>query len=181
MNSYSYFSVAKYQTVWRFAAEAHLGVTLKGSELPYITHVGCVAAEIIASIPLAQYEEPDLAVVVALLHDVIEHGNVTAVEIEKRFSKKIAECVSALTLDDSIENRKERIIDSITRVRLAPKEAAAVRLADRICNLGYLPKEMTGEDRGDYIAESLMIARELGYGSDYLSGRLFNFAQSLMK
>lgn len=65
--------------------------------------------------------------VVALLHDTVEDTDVTLEKIEKKFGKKVADCVDALSY-----RKGESYKDYITRVLENP-DAIEVKIAD-ICD-----------------------------------------------
>ena len=60
-----------YLKALRFAASAHNGQKVPGTEFPYLMHVVSVAMEVTAAISIEGINNPDLAVQCALLHDTI--------------------------------------------------------------------------------------------------------------
>ena len=84
---------------WSFAAARHGDQKVPGSELPYITHVGAVAMEVLATLAVEELADPDLAVACALLHDTVEDTSTTASEIASAFGAAVAEGVLALSKD----------------------------------------------------------------------------------
>ncbi len=93
------FSRDLYMRAWHFAAARHNGQKVPGSELPYITHVGAVAMEVLATIALDVVASPDLAVACALLHDTVEDTETTTEEIAAAFGLAVADGVRALSKD----------------------------------------------------------------------------------
>lgn len=57
---------------WKFAADAHREQKVKGSDLPYLFHVGAVMMELLAAHNALPIEDIDLAVMCAALHDCME-------------------------------------------------------------------------------------------------------------
>jgi (p)ppGpp synthase/HD superfamily hydrolase len=76
----STWSQEKYITALRYAAAAHNGQKLPGTDLPYLVHVTMVAMEVIAALAREDGLSGDLAVQCALLHDVIEDGGKSCFE-----------------------------------------------------------------------------------------------------
>ena len=73
----STWSQEKYIKALKFAAEAHNGQTVPGSDLPYIVHVTMVAMEVIAALAHEDGMDGDLVVQCALLHDAIEDAGIS--------------------------------------------------------------------------------------------------------
>lgn len=164
------FSPDRYVAALRFAAAKHNGVTVKGSDLPYLVHVVSVTAEVIAALPVTRVNDPDLAVVCALLHDTVEDTKTTVEEIAAHFGAGVAAGVSALTKDKT--KAGDAMGDSLRRIREQPPEIAIVKLADRITNLAPPPAHWTREKCATYRAEAGTIADALGYASAALEARL---------
>jgi len=61
-----------YNKAWLFASHAHVGQMMKGSDLPYTTHVAMVANELIFADRESDIGDLSIAMPAALLHDVIE-------------------------------------------------------------------------------------------------------------
>ena len=86
-----------------FAAKAHRGQTVPGSEAPYLRHVVGVASEVLYALASRNdVSNPDLAVQCALLHDTIEDTSVTAEELALEFGPAVAAGVTALSKDGSL-------------------------------------------------------------------------------
>jgi (p)ppGpp synthase/HD superfamily hydrolase len=154
-----------------FAAKAHLGQKLPGGELPYFTHVACVAAEVLHALAREPATNPDLAVVCALLHDTIEDCGVDETTIAALFGRPVADGVRALSKDPNLP-KPEAMADSLRRIQQQPREVWLVKLADRINNLKDPPHYWTPAKISGYAAEARVIADALGSASPYLLARL---------
>lgn len=158
------YSVDRYVAALRFAAERHKAQQVPGTELPYLVHLTSVAAEVIAALPTTPVDDPDLAVVCALLHDTIE-DTATTYEQLVVFGASIADGVQALT-------KTAGMADSLRRIRLQPREIWMVKLADRITNLAPPPAKWTRDKCRAYREEAIAIADALGAASATLDSRL---------
>ncbi|ESA35251.1 phosphohydrolase [Leptolyngbya sp. Heron Island J] len=161
-----------YTKAWNFAADAHWGQRVPGTERPYINHLGNVAMEVmraIAATPTVQ--QPDLAVQCALLHDTIEDTAVTYERVASEFGSEVAAGVLALSKDLGLP-KEERMADSLERIRQQPGEVWMVKLADRISNLQEPPRHWRQEKIRRYRAEAEMILEALGEANEWLAGRL---------
>jgi len=115
-----------------FAAHKHKNQRRKGKDAsPYINHpIGL--AEVLVNIG----NVTDInAICAALLHDTVEDTRTTREELTENFGAEIAEIVMEVTDDKSLSKaaRKQAQID---HARHLSKQARAVKLADKICNLG---------------------------------------------
>ncbi|HLT35915.1 MAG TPA: HD domain-containing protein [Enhygromyxa sp.] len=173
----SLWSPDAWHEAWRFAAEAHHGQSFPSSQLPYIVHVAAVAMEVGNAIarrsqigqPVAL---PDLAISVALLHDVIEDTSVSLAELRARFGDAVADGVSAVSKDPSVGDKQAQMRDSLARIQAQPAEVWMVKLADRITNLQAPPHYWTREKIRAYRAEAGEIHARLGAGCAVLGPRL---------
>jgi (p)ppGpp synthase/HD superfamily hydrolase len=157
---------------YRFAAEAHRGQTVPGSQgLSYILHVSTVAMEVCAALTLETFERPNLSVQCALLHDAIEDTAVTYEDVTEHFGPEVADGVLALTKSDELD-KPEAMIDSLDRIRLCTPDVWIVKLADRITNLQKPPSKWSAEKRLYYVDEAQIICDTLGSASPYLAGRI---------
>lgn len=155
----------------QFAAKAHAGQKLPGSELPYLLHCCQVTAEIQAVLTVEPSDRPDLAVVCALLHDVVEDTNVTFERVASEFGADVAAGVAALS-KDPILPKELAMADSLRRIQQEPREIWLVKLADRCVNLEPPPHYWKPEKIAAYQAEAVVIADTLGAASPYLNARL---------
>lgn len=160
-----------YLAALRFAAEAHSGQTITGTDLPYLLHLSLVGMEVIAALHAEPGHDADLAVQCALLHDVIEDTPVGYAEVAARFGAAVADGVLALTKDPALP-KDQQMADSLARIQLQPPSVWLVKLADRICNLQPPPAHWTPAKAAAYRAEAELIAHTLGEASPLLAARL---------
>lgn len=162
---------------WTFAARAHHGQHLPGSELPYVVHVAAVAMEVGHAIAeRAQrgdpVERPDLAIMSALLHDVVEDTQVPLRELRERFGPAVADGVAALSKDPSVGDKPAQMRDSLARIEAQPREIWMVKLADRINNLEAPPHYWSQEKIRGYRDEARLIHARLAAACPVLEARL---------
>jgi len=161
-----------YDAALRFAAEAHRGQSLPGSDgLPYLVHLALVAMEVTAALRVEEVADPDLAVQVALLHDVIEDAGVSRDALAERFGAGVADGVQALSKDPGLPE-DAAMADSLRRIRQQPREVWMVKLADRITNLAPPPRKWSTERRRAYGEEAGEVLAALGEASPSLADRL---------
>jgi (p)ppGpp synthase/HD superfamily hydrolase len=163
------WSAHLFHEAFRFAAKAHNGQPLPGTDLPYLTHIALVCAEAMAAVSSAS--DPDVLVQCAALHDCIEDTDVTYDALLQRFGKTVADGVLAMTKNRSIEKAKQ-IDESLGRITQQPKEIWMVKMADRITNLYPPPPSWSSEKKTSYREESRKILNTLGQASAYLAERL---------
>ncbi len=124
--------MSKVDDAMKLAAKAHAGQVDKAGR-PYIFHPVGVAA--------AVADEGEIAMCVALLHDVVEDTHITIEEIEMKFGAEVADPVALLTKpekndpgstadDVNYDDYLDRICDDPI--------AVVVKLADVRHNLGRL-------------------------------------------
>ena len=122
------------------AAQAHSSQYRKGTKIPYIVHPVHVAAI------LGRYGFPDHVLVAALLHDVVEDGNVSLESIEEDFGLSVAAIVGTLTerkRDASGPIRwEERRAEALERLKSSDVEAAVVKAADTLHNAATIAIEL---------------------------------------
>ena len=145
-----------YNKALEFAATAHQGQKVPGSDWPYLVHLGRVAMEIMIAMQTEQDLDYNLAVQCALLHDTLEDTDVSKQDIVREFGPKVAEGVAALTKDKSIP-KSEAMADSLARIKLQPHEIWMVKMADRISNLGPPPKHWDKNKIKAYMEEARVI------------------------
>ncbi len=163
------WSQDSYLAALAFAARAHQGQTIPGSDLPYVIHVVQVCMEVMAV--SAEMSHPDLAIQCALLHDTLEDTPTTFVQLEEVFGSKVAAGVQALTKNAHLA-KEQAMQDSLQRIQTQPKEIWVVKLADRITNLQPPPGLWSKDKIAAYRAEAEIILRELAPASPYLAQRL---------
>jgi (p)ppGpp synthase/HD superfamily hydrolase len=76
----------------------------------------------------------DETVAAAVLHDVLEDTDLDASEIAANFGPRVAELVSTLTEDESIEDYEQRKDEHRRRVAEAGRDAALIFVADKLSN-----------------------------------------------
>lgn len=167
----STWSQERYLRTIRFAAEAHNGQTITGTDLPYLLHLSLVAMEVIGALATEPGLDGDLAVQCALLHDIVEDTGVAEAQVAERFGAAVASGVLALTKDAGLP-KPQQMPDSLARIRAQPREVWMVKLADRICNLQPPPDHWGVERVARYRDEASEILAALGEASPSLAARL---------
>ena len=160
-----------YQEAFIFAAEAHKGQLLPGSDLPYLLHISLVCVEVMAALLSEREHDRDLAVSCALLHDILEDTKVSRRELKKRFGSDVAQGVQALTKNSSLP-KDRRLTDSLRRIRKCPTGVWIVKLADRITNLMPPPSHWDKSKIREYLDEAQQIHGALKDASPHLAARL---------
>jgi len=163
------FSVDGYQKALRFAAHAHGGQKVPGTDLPYLVHVCTVASEVIGALSESHFD-PDLAVQCALLHDVVEDTTVGLDRVDAEFGAGVAAGVAALTKSSSLP-KDLQMADSLERICRQPQAVWIVKLADRIANLQPPPSHWTPDRCRRYREEAEVILAALGSASPILLAR----------
>jgi (p)ppGpp synthase/HD superfamily hydrolase len=162
---------SEYIKAYRFAAQAHRGQEVPGTDLPYIMHLSFVSMEIIAALGIEKEREGNLAVQCALLHDVIEDTGISYKQVQTEFGEKVAQGVIALSKDKAIA-KEFQMQDSLQRIQQQSQEVWMVKLADRISNLESPPHYWTKEKISRYREEAMEIYNALHSASEYLGTRL---------
>jgi (p)ppGpp synthase/HD superfamily hydrolase len=167
------WSQEKYLLAWQFAARAHGGQRVPGTELPYVVHVGAVAMEVTAALAQgSRVDNPDLVVQCALLHDVIEDTSIGYAEVADQFGLAVAQGVQALSKDQRLSTKAEQMTDSLRRIQQQPREVWMVKLADRIVNLQPPPPHWSEQKIERYRQEAIHIWEVLSPADSYLAQRL---------
>jgi len=154
----------------RLAAWAHHGQITKFGD-PYITHPTAAAYEVTAAVMAGESADLNLAVVTALLHDVVEKSDVTLKSIKKDFGKAVADGVSAMTKKSELP-KEEQLRESLVRILEQPKEIAMAKLADRISSMLPPPADWDTTKIETITENAKMILQMLGGASPYLAKRL---------
>ncbi len=163
-----------YQIAIDFAASYHKEQKVTGKDYSYVVHLSNVAMEVMFAINNTnEFLNKNLAISVALLHDIIEDTKVTYNDILSEFGEDIANGVSALTKNENI-HKSEQMIDSLNRIVLQPKEIWIVKMADRITNLQPPPHYWDYEKKLYYFEESKIIYNKLKVANSYLAERLLS-------
>jgi guanosine-3',5'-bis(diphosphate) 3'-pyrophosphohydrolase len=114
-----------------FAAEKHRNQRRKDEEAsPYINHPIALAALLVS----VGGVEDVVVLQAAILHDTVEDTDTTFAELAEHFGAQVASIVQEVTDDKNLPkaDRKQMQIDHAPH---ASREAALVKLADKICNL----------------------------------------------
>jgi len=159
-----------------FAAKAHNGQSVPGTDLPYLVHLSLVSMEVIAAIGADEGYDSDLAMQCAWLHDTIEDPGKTYEEISESFGNRVADGVQALTKNNSLP-KTDRMADSLNRIKKQPREIWIVKMADRITNLQPPPIHWSNEKIIKYREEALLIHEELKAANEALATRLLSKAE----
>lgn len=154
-----------------FAANAHNGQKVPGTELPYLTHLTMVSMEVTAAMAVEDGLDGNLAIQCALLHDVLEDTAIEYDTLKDIFGVAVTNGVQALTKHDDLP-KHEKMADSLARIKQQPKEVWMVKLADRITNLQPPPKNWTVEKMQSYQQEARQIYDVLHTASPFLATRL---------
>ncbi|HOD41241.1 MAG TPA: HD domain-containing protein [Candidatus Wallbacteria bacterium] len=165
-----------YQKTILFAAAAHRGQCLPASDITYVVHLSNVAMEVIMAHKSGcdpdENFDLELAVSGALLHDTLEDTSVSFEELEKFAGARAAAMVAALSKDKTAAKEK-KLQDSIERIKKCGiREAAVVKLADRITNLQKPPASWSAEKMKKYREAASEILENLGYANKFLAARL---------
>ncbi|BAT53266.1 hypothetical protein NOS3756_22250 [Nostoc sp. NIES-3756] len=165
------WSQENYIKAYKFAAQAHQGQKIPGSEIPYIMHLSFVSMEVIAALSVEQEHDGDLAIQCAILHDTIEDTDTNFDDIKAEFGASVANGVLALTKDNSLEKHLQ-MADSLLRIKKQLPEISMVKLADRISNLQAPPHYWTQDKIIRYREEAKEIYQALQDASPFLASRL---------
>jgi len=161
-----------YQRAMKFAGEKHSAQTVPGTTANYLLHISNVAMEILVAWAHSKDFDFDFAVQTAILHDTLEDTDTTYEELETIFGKRIADAVQALTKNDHLPDKSQKMADSLFRISQLEKEVALVKMADRITNLQTPPAHWTGEKINSYREEAQLITEGLSHVRGYLHTRL---------
>lgn len=161
-----------YQTAMKYAGEMHYKDLVTGTKANYLLHISNVTMEVI----MAYHHKPDfdieLAMQTAILHDTVEDTAASVEDIERLFGSKVAIAVAALTKNSDIEDKNEKMKDSVDRINKLSKEVGMVKLADRITNLQAPPEKWDSTKRKNYLKQAEMMSVEFAGKNDYLNTRL---------
>lgn len=158
-----------YNKAWLYASQAHVEQRMKGSALPYATHVAMVANELIFANTNESVGDLSIALPAALLHDVLEDTTTTQQTLAQVFGAEVASTVACLSKNFITPFSEESYLQGIAA---HSREAASIKLCDRITNLQSAPAIWTREKRTSYLAESRLICDTLGHVNAYLKQRL---------
>lgn len=169
------FSTAVYKKALAFALKAH-GEQKTPEGLPYSFHITSVALEVINSLSMHRisYDEANVAIACALLHDVLEDTDTTmgTESLDIPNIEIVLQGVWALTKKDEFPTKHEQMQDSLKRLQVQPKCVQMVKLADRITNLAPAPKFWNRAKREAYVDEAKAILDALKGSNPYLENKL---------
>lgn len=161
-----------YQEAMRFAGEKHRHQKVPGTNANYLLHISNVAMEIIFAYKENGSFDINYVLQLAILHDTLEDTETEFKELMEIFGEKVAFGVLALTKNESLASKKEKMTDSLNRINELDKEVGMVKLADRITNLQKPPKNWGNDKIQSYLIEAEMINERLNNKNDYLNRRL---------
>ncbi len=144
-----------------FAAGKHRNQRRKDKELsPYINHPLALAS-LLSSVGGIT----DVVVLqAAILHDTVEDTDTTYEELAEHFGRSVADVVMEVTDDKQLEKPRRKALQ-IEHAPHASREAALVKLADKICNLRDVatspPDRWTLERRQEYFDWSRQVVDAL--------------------
>lgn len=168
--------IEKIITAWELASIAHFGQKYAGTEAhlerEYLNHIGRVVLEIQNAISQEPSINGNLAIICAILHDTIEDTDMTYETLLHKFGQEIADGVLALTKNNSLGDKKTKMLDSLARIKEQPKEIWMVKMADRICNLQTPPHHWKQEKIQKYKSEAKLIYETLKDANANLAERL---------
>ena len=175
---YELYSTKIYKDSLAFALQAH-GEQKTPNGLPYAFHIVSVANEIINSLSVHPifYDEANVAIACALLHDVNEDTDTKVTKESIKFIDNdiidlVVDGVQALTKDTILPSKQEQMRNSLERLKQMPHCVQMVKLADRITNLAPAPAFWNKDKRKAYVDEAKFILRELGVSNIYLADKL---------
>ncbi|NOR28428.1 MAG: HD domain-containing protein [Lutibacter sp.] len=163
-----------YQKAIKFAGEKHCNQKVPGTNSNYLLHLSNVAMEILMAYNADSNFDLDFTIQVALLHDTIEDTETSFDEIKNEFGEKVALGVEALTKNNHLASKNEKMIDSLNRINKLDKEVGMAKLADRITNLQEPPSYWSKDKTINYLEEAKMLHKMLHNKNEYLNMRLKN-------
>ncbi|AXT61161.1 bifunctional (p)ppGpp synthetase/guanosine-3',5'-bis(diphosphate) 3'-pyrophosphohydrolase [Aquimarina sp. AD10] len=161
-----------YQKAIKFAGEKHSEQKVPGTNANYLVHISNVTMEVLLAYNFDNSFDLNFAIQTAILHDTIEDTDTNYEEIKSTFDESIAKAVLALTKNEKIHSKKERMIDSLARINKLQKEVGIVKIADRITNLQSPPGHWSKDKVVKYYEEAKLISFELKNKNKYLNKRL---------
>ncbi|NER27599.1 MAG: HD domain-containing protein [Symploca sp. SIO1C4] len=178
----------RFEAALVYTTRLHANQVRKGSGVPYISHLLSVAALV-----LEDGGDEDEAIA-ALLHDAIEDqgGAKTREEICQLFGQRVVSIVDGCTEYATLPKPpwKERKLNYLEKMRLAPPEVRRVSLADKIHNARSILADWQRE--GEQVWQKFTGGREgtlwfyrsllevyLQQGSDFLTQELARLISQL--
>lgn len=121
------------------AAQAHRGQFRKDGKTPYVVHPERVAERV------KFFGGDHIGIIAAWLHDVIEdcpevgegivRDALQQSVLPKQECDEIFAIVCALTKNNTIQKKSEKLVDTLNRINEAPGQAILIKLCDRMDNL----------------------------------------------
>ena len=147
---------------------------------PYINHPIGVARNIAFLVGLPP-EIRIIAILVAILHDVIEDTNTTYEELVARFGKEVADGVLGVTNKKDLEKNESKKYE-IERAKTLTLVEALVRVSDKMNNVGDIDKDKpaswTHERRVAYCHFAKDLVNNIQYNDlTYVLQLKYNFFQ----
>lgn len=160
LKDYSADDIAKIKSAFDLAQEAHLGQKRISGE-DYIVHPVAVA------IIVAELKLDAVAVMAALLHDVVEDTPIALEEIENQFGKEVAQLVDSVTKLSKIKfrSKEEQQAENLRKMFLAMAKdirVLLIKLADRLNNIRTL-KPLPPEKQKRIAIETMEIFAPLAH------------------
>lgn len=119
----------KEEEIIRFVEKAFDGKRRKKEDLPLSSH------SLIVGMMLKNIGCDEDTVYIGYLHDIIEDTAYTYEDVLSKFGLTIAEGISYLSEDKSIENYMDRKSSFIQKLEYVPENILMVELADKLSNL----------------------------------------------
>ncbi|WP_344596778.1 HD domain-containing protein [Actinomadura vinacea] len=150
------------------AAQRWHGDQRRPTGVPYMEHL---VEALEAAVRGAGETDPDVLSAV-LLHDTVEDTDATVKEVEEQFGPRVAELVDWVTKPptDGLGREAKRAAKAayLRRLRDAPPEAVAVKLADRVSNVQRLD-QMKPDFQRRYYAETVTYIIPLAEGHPWFA------------
>jgi len=119
-----------------FSINCHISTNHFYDGLPYEFHLNMVVETAKKFINIIPREEHDYVLAACWAHDLIEDTRVTYNDLKSELGEEVAEIVFALT-NEKGRNRKERANEKYYLGIRETKNAAFVKICDRIANVEY--------------------------------------------
>jgi (p)ppGpp synthase/HD superfamily hydrolase len=161
-----------FQKALKFAGEKHARQQVPGTNANYLLHISNVAMEVLIAYYAAPVFDINNAIQIAILHDTLEDTDTSFEELKMAFGESIALAVQALTKDNRLPDKQQKMMDSLQRIQQSSKETGIVKLADRITNLQPPPPHWDKQKIANYLEEAKTIAAALKDKNEYLVARL---------
>ena len=160
-----HWDIEKIRAAWAIAADKHHGQRYSGPQqdqyTDYLEHIGAVLLEVRNALEHSTGLNAELAMLCAILHDVVEDTDLEPTRIRNLFGPGVYNGVLALTKREDLPDRRAMMTDSLDRILAQPPEVAMVKMADRICNLGPPPFHWPLEKKQYYLEEAGLIYERL--------------------